>query len=199
MYKYYLKHMNICLAPIRIASGMIGKVCEAMAFGIPTVMTKLVAEQLSDFKVQHLENAIIVENDDMTTFTKSVLKLANSTSIITKMSKNVKQAVIDTIDLNKIRNTFLDALNIKGEKKIEVVKSFIDDVVDTNNIGNFDFDTEQVVENEEEIFKSTEKVINEVEGKIKNENETKKVTIETKDTGKLNNSDNPEPKECKGN
>ena len=177
------KIMNICLAPIRIASGMIGKVCEAMSFGIPVVMTRLVAEQLSDLKIEHLKNAIVVDDNDTTAFAKATLKLVNSTNIISVISKNAKQAIVDAIDVVAIRNLLFEALGITSINKIEVVKSFIDDVVDTNNIGNFDNESEQLIENE--TIEDVKKVIKEVEEKIEDENkieETPKASTNTTST-----------------
>ena len=134
----HLSLMNICIAPLRITSGLTGKVCEAMALGIPTIMTRLVANQLKEINLKHLDNAIIVDDNDADCFATSILKTVNSTKIIRSIAENAKKSIISYFNVNEIRNKILEALDVNAKDNFEVVNSFLDEVIDKHNIGNFD-------------------------------------------------------------
>lgn len=66
----YLDRAAISVAPLRYGAGMKGKVCEAMASGLPVVTTSVGAQGLDAVSGEHMEIA-----DDADQFAESVIRL----------------------------------------------------------------------------------------------------------------------------
>ncbi|AFV05144.1 glycosyltransferase [Dehalobacter sp. CF] len=106
-YSVYLLKSKAFIAPIYFGTGIKLKILDAMALGLPVVTTSIGAEGLI---VRN--NTDILIRDDYTGFIEAIYDLLNDDNYSNKVGENAQKYIREYHDYHKLRNLFLEILEI---------------------------------------------------------------------------------------
>lgn len=98
-------HAALVVAPLRYGAGVKGKVCEALAMGLPVVTTRMGLEGLSLDPERHL-----FVTDDAATFSDAVVRVHENPALADQLASAGWTRVLDICGEERAREVLLDVI-----------------------------------------------------------------------------------------